>query len=403
MPRSCVAPSFEQRSATKTLLDRAKLAGTVHAVVGHRFIVQHVVAGAVGIVCGVAPAFVLGGCDRPPVVGSTDNERATNDALDLATFLQDRPAIGGKWYDYNVDGHVLVPKPHAWLVRLADGGVAGFRIVSVYDADTGESGRFTLERTTWSTNEWSTPSLFVVQGNVKDGTPLCVDLVTPSPRECAGAGWQVRFVLQHRLSLAAGFAVAEPAVFLADDVVAARVELDATNELTTLPNPRTIADLVEMPPAPGASTDWDFSRFARDLPPNGRALGAVSLLENHTVQVLTTSSTLVDLVVSRTAQELSFVVQSRTIAAENQALGAPIESTTTLSLTTPRPWFLHFDLPELLVPAESLGETSWPLRPPFAKNYDLVVVDGDDDPQATNELVLLLSPAAAASRVPEGE
>ena len=54
------------------------------------------------------------------------------------------------------------------------------------------------------------------------------------------------------------------------------------------------------------------------------------------------------------------------------------------------PLFISFAAPDLLTPATDMVGSNWPLQPPFAKRYDLVVDDIDGVVQ------LLLSPAAAA-------
>lgn len=339
---------------------------------------------------------VVAACERPPVsVDPPAPDPADPDVVDLTTFVQDRPAIGGKWYEYSVDGHVLTPKPHAWLVRTAQGDVAGFRIVTVYDADTGDSGRFTIERTTYASDDWSDPTSFTVDGNVKDGEPLCVDVFTPAQLDCQQPGWHLRFVQQSRLSTSAGFAVAEPAVFLAADVVAARVALAADAALSSLPAPSSIDDLDEAPPVDAASTDWDFSRFARDLPEDGRVLGALSLVDGQTFQVVTSALELAAVTLTRGEGESATVVVSRrAIDRDDGTLGDAVEATTTIDLSPPLPIFLKLDAVDLYTPAEKLVGASWPTKPPFAKDYDLVV---DDDPVA-GEPTLLLSPAVAARR-----
>ncbi len=337
------------------------------------------------------------GCVRPPVSVDPPPPAADDpDVVDITTFVQDRPAIGGKWYEYDVDGHVLTPRPHAWLVRGGDqvaADAAGFRIVTVYDADTGESGRFTIERTTRTGGSWSLPTTFAVDGNVKDGAPLCVDLVTPAQLDCAQAGWHLRFVQQSRLSTSAGFAVAEPAVFLAAGVVAARVDLAADAPLASLPDPGGIGELDEAPPVDAASTDWDFSRFARDLPADGRALGALSLVDGRTFQIVTSALELATITLTRGDDDTATVaVSRRPIDRAAGTLGDTAASTATVDLSPPLPVFVKLDAKDLITPAEKLTGVSWPTKPPFAREYDLVI---DVDPVA-GEPALFLSPAVAA-------
>ena len=107
------------------------------------------------VMTGLVTGALLGACERPPVSPPGDDDPPTGEStvVDLSAFLQDRPAIGGKWYDYSVDGHVLEPKNEAWIARRIEdanedagaSGFYGFRIASVYDDDTAESGVFTLD------------------------------------------------------------------------------------------------------------------------------------------------------------------------------------------------------------------------------------------------------------------
>jgi hypothetical protein len=78
------------------------------------------------------------------------------------TFIQDRPAIAGKWYDYDPSVHTLSPKPQAWVVReptSTDGSTpprfASFRIESVYDAEGATLGIYDYYTVTdW---DWNLP------------------------------------------------------------------------------------------------------------------------------------------------------------------------------------------------------------------------------------------------------
>jgi hypothetical protein len=380
----------------------------VSPAVNSAAIVGAVVAAVVAVV-GVGTA-----CERPPVTVDPPAPDPSNpDVVDVTTFVQDRPAIGGKWYEYAVDGHVLAPRPHAWLLRTADGRSAAFRIVTVYDADTGESGRFTLEHSARTGDRWTVPSRFVVDGNVKDGVPLCVDLLGvdrgdrptggPAMRDCQQPGWQLRLVQQSRLSVGAGFAVAEPAVFVADGVVIARIDAAASIALDTLPDPTTIRDLDEAPPRDPTTTDWDFSRFARDLPQDGRVLGALSLVDGQHFDVVTSSFLFATVAVTRdtgntgntgnTGDNLIIKVTRRPVDRETGTLGA--EATATVRLASSSlPQFVLLEASDLRTPADRLADTRWPTKPPFARDYDLVVVPDD----RTGEPAILLSPAVAARR-----
>jgi hypothetical protein len=357
-----------------------------------------VVAAARAAVATSVLAGTIAACERPPVapLPRDDDDTAADATPDITTFVQDRPAIGGKWYAYSVDGHVLTPKPEAWMLRT-ESGFAAFRIVSIYDDATGDSGRFTLERSVRVAGAWQTPSTFVVDGNVKAGEPLCVDVTSPAQRACDAAGWHVRFVQQSRLSVVAGFAVAEPAVFLHDDVRVARADLDALGgDLTQLPDPATIGDLVEAPPADASSTEWDFSRFARDLPENGRALGSLARLQGEPFLLVTSAFELATVTLTQIDDATLHVeLRRQAISRDDGSLGASVDAVGDVALPADAaaPVFLKLDEPSLRTPTERLATASWPTKPPSAKAYDLVIVD-----EGAVGPAILLSPATAASR-----
>lgn len=338
-----------------------------------------------GLLAGLAT-----GCERPPVGGGTVGVGAERVVVDLSTFLQDRPAIGGKWYDYGVDGHILEPKPQAWIVKseVVGSAIHAFKISSIYDDDTGETGVFTLQVVTRGNTGWSEPQTFVAPANVKDGAPVCVDLSILSGVACTDVGWHLRFTLQNRLSVFAGFAVAEPAVFLADGVVAARV--DGLSSLAALPDPATLQDLDDEPVF--ATTDWDFSRYATDLPVAGRTLGSLPRAIDGAWAFVDVNFAFVRFaVVEVDSSTLRFSVQRQPIEREDfsrpRDLGAVSDVDVDIGTL---PLFISFAAPDLLTPATDMVGSNWPLQPPFAKRYDLVVDDIDGVVQ------LLLSPAAAA-------
>ena len=332
-------------------------------------------------------------CERPPVGGAPQPppEPGERVLLDLTAFLQDRPAIGGKRYDYSVDGHVLEPKSEAWVLKDADDAVFGFRISSVYDDDTGDTGLFTLEVVTRAATGWSASERFTAPANVKDGAPVCVSLSTRAGVACDDDGWHLRFALQSRLSVFAGFAVAEPAVFLNDGVVVARV--DGLASLAELPDPAGLQVLDDAPQF--ETSDWDFARYASDLPAAGRVLGSVARASEGGWAFVDGRFHFVRFsVVAVDATTLRFSVQRQPIEREDFSipaeLGEPVVVDVDVSVT---PLLLSFAAPDLLTPAADVG--AWPLQPPVAGRYD-IVVEGD----ASSGLQLLLSPAAAAVHIP---
>ncbi|MDP2344258.1 MAG: hypothetical protein Q8O67_25085 [Deltaproteobacteria bacterium] len=332
-------------------------------------------------------------CERPPVAPPPPVVEEGREQVNLEAFLQDRPAIGGKWYDYSVDGHVLEPKSEAWVLKTAT-TTFGFRISSVYDDDTGETGLFTLETVKREGAAWSTSTVFTAPANVKDGPPVCVDLSTSSGVDCGAAGWHLRFTLQSRLSVSAGFAVAEPAVFLADDVVVARV--DGLGSLGDLPDPASLQALDDA--AVFDTTEWDFSRYAKDLPVPGRVIGSIGRASAGEWGFVDGRFALVRFSVGALdANTLRFAYQRQPIEREDFTVPTNLGDVVSVDVdVSTLPVFVSFASADLLTAAEDMVGVSWPLQPPFAKRYDLVVVasDGDDD-----GLQLLLSPAAAALHI----
>jgi hypothetical protein len=340
----------------------------------------------------VAAVFFVAGCSRPPVTlppdgGEGEGERTV---IDLPGFLQDRPAIGGKWYDYSVDGHILEPKDEAWIVRDVDGAFHGFAIESVYDDDTGDSGVFTLDVVHRDGDGWGPASTYTSSANVKDGAPLCLRLATLVEQDCQGAGWDLRLVLQSRLSVFAGFAVAEPAVFLGD-VVAARVDGVA---LADLPDPAGIADLDDGD-AGYDSTEWDYGAFAPDLPKSGRVLGALAHVAGQRWAVVDGGRGLVEFsVVDDGDGALTFHLRRQPIDIDDFSAPADLgEFRDVVVDTSALPVFVSLREDDLLTPADKLATTSWPTQLPFARDYDVIVED-----DSTGAPSLWLSPAAAARR-----
>lgn len=330
-------------------------------------------------------------CPRPPVTLPPDDTVALGE-IDLPTYLQDRPAIGGKWYDYTVDGHLLEPKDEAWIVDDGDGGHHGFTIVSAYDDDTGDTGIFTLDVVHREGAAWSAPETFVTTTNIKDGAPTCLALAALQEMACSEVGWDLRFVLQSRLSVFAGFAVAEPAVFFAADVRVARQDGVA---LADLADPATLAALDDGD-ADYQSTEWNYGAFAKDLPLRGRALGALSRVGGQSWSVVDGGRGLVEFSLAPVdATTLRFRLRRQPIDIEDftapEDLGEFRE--VDVDITT-LPVFLSFSQDNLLSLPEKLASSLWPQQPPFARDYDIVIDGGDGD-----EPTLLLSPASAVKHL----
>jgi hypothetical protein len=363
------------------------------------------------------------GCERPPVGppgGGDPLPAGSAGPIDLLAFQQDRPVVGGKWYDYDPSAHGLAPKAQAWIVRDpvddTTARFAAFRIVTVYDEDTGDSGLFTLSVATHDGAAWSAPHAWVASGNVKDGE-ICVDLFATTDGGPAGEGeapctatdtWQVRLAIQNRLSTAAGIAVVEPAVFFKSvagtsafgSVTAARID-DVTG-LDALPDPSGLAQLDDAPAA-WDTTDWAFDHLAPDLPEAGMAIGARFVDDGFVARpdVYFLMSGRFDLVrftvvpVSDGDVDDGLRVSFSSVDVDRDTWSFPEElpEPTTVDVAAPAPGaatWLTFTSPTLLPDAADVEGASWPFSPAKAIRYDLAFARTDDGTPR-----LLVSPSAA--------
>ncbi len=327
--------------------------------------------------------------------GGDDDVEAGRAVVDLPRFLQDRPAIGGKWYTYNVDGHVMEPKDEAWVLRTDDGAAFAFRIASIYDDESGDSGVFHLDIAARDGGGWAAPARFVAGGNVKDG-PVCVDVAAAAAgaaadRDCAGAApWHLRLQQQQRLSVFAGFAVAEPAIFLHDTVRVARFDATAVAEL---PAPESLAALDDV--ARYDSSDWTFTELAPDLPAAGQVLGEPARVVGQTWWLWSSSLRLARFTVTAADDALTFAVAVHPIDSADQSVAETpaVEADLIVPLAT-LPIYLAVAETGLVVVDAATVLADAP-HPGATRRWDLAVadddtIDGGDGPR------LLLSPAAAA-------
>lgn len=354
------------------------------------------------------------GCARPPVGppgGKNPPAPGRVGPIALEQFTQDRPAIGGKWYDYSPDLHVLEPKAEAWIVRAPtpdEDGVrhAAFRIVSVYEPDRAESGLFTFSIALHDGVSWGAESPWATPRNVKDGA-LCVDLFARAQVDCAEPTWQLRLALQNRFSNLAGIAVAEPAIFLRSvagigsfgTVRAARI--DGVRDLSSLPAPNDLRELDDAPPDAWDSTDWAFGSLAPDLPEAGMAIGSRftddGFIGRDDVSWLMTSR--FDLVrftvvpVEDGNTDAGIRISFSSVAASRDDWSAPESLPDDATVDVPSPTagnaiFLSFSTADLAPAAEHLEGKAWPFAPPTTTRWDLAVA------RVHNTLRILVSPAA---------
>jgi len=337
-------------------------------------------------------------CERPPVGAPGPDDVEGRVVVDLPLFQQDRPAIGGKWYEYSVDGHVLEPKDEAWIVRVDDGagGTAhvAFRIASIYDDNTGESGVFHLDVAAHDGAVWGASARFVATTNVKTASS-CVDLVAAAAgaaaeRACDDAApWHLRLVSQSRLSVFAGIAVAEPAIYLHGAARAARV--DGVG-LSALPAPSSLADLNDGPSA--LSTDWAFASFAPDLPEAGQAVGDIDRLVGQDLWLFSSGFRLAHVIAARDGASLTLSASVREVDTADQSVDAadPTAADLVVDLGALPVYLAVTDAGLATVDAANHG-VSGALRPGNSRRWDLAVVD---DVAGVVGPRVILSPGAAA-------
>lgn len=344
----------------------------------------------------LAAMLVGAGCERPPVGGDGDADPIDGRAVvDLPRFLQDRPAIGGKWYAYNVDGHLLEPKAEAWVLRTVDGAFVAFRIVSIYDDNTGNSGVFHLDVAARDGDAWAPAVRFTAGQNVKDGA-TCVDVVAaaagaPADRDCSvDEAWHLRLQQQQRLSVFAGFAIAEPAIFLHDGVRVART--DGEVALGDLPAPASLTELDDVPDF--ATTDWSFGELAADLPPAGQVLGAVDRVVDQTWWLWSSSFRLARFTVTSPAPtSLAFTVAVLPVDNADQSVSsdpAVLRDTVIAVDVDPAALPVYLSITDDgLVAVDSADALGGLAHPGNTRRWDLAVVDDGGTR-------VLLSPGAAA-------
>jgi hypothetical protein len=335
-------------------------------------------------------------CERPPVdPPPPPPPEGRIGPLALDKCIQDRPAIAGKWYDYNPDGHTLDPKAQAWIVRDGD-RYAAFRIVSIYEQDAVESGRFTLAVATHDGDAWGAETEWLTPRNVKLTGPLCVDVFARSEVSCDGEQWQLKLAVFSYLSPLSAFTVANFGVFARSvagrtdlgDVHVARV--DDTTTLGALPAPTTIANLADAPASSWDNTDWAFDRFAPDLPEAGMALGN-RFAAGDVYWLFASRYDIVRFRVERAGDTLRFELGSLDVEFDTLTTEDVEPETRTLDVPLPpanEARYFTFTTPDGSLSSADLAGTRYPFLPPDAKRWDLAIERIDDDVR------LLVSPAA---------
>lgn len=354
----------------------------------------------------------VAGCPRPPVGPPPPPPLADDRVAPLAVehCIQDRPAISGKWYDYNPDGHTLTPKPHAWILRDPSTDPPrhlALRIVSVYEPDAAESGRFTFGVASHDGAAWLAESEWLTPRNMKD-QDLCLDVFARAEVACAESSWQLRLAEFQYLSPLSGFSAQNLGVFArgwagrADlgDVRLARI--DGVTALDALPDPTTLTVLGDAPATTWETTDWPFEQLAPDLPEAGMAIGRRFVDDGFVGRddVYFLLATRMDVVrftvrpITDGDAEAGLRIAFATIQVEFDDMSMPkaIPEPTEVEVAMPAPGavsWLTFKEPALLSPADDVADAVYPFIRPKSSRFDVAVERLPD-----GSVRLLLSPGA---------
>lgn len=336
------------------------------------------------------------GCPRPPVgpppPPPLDEDRVA--PLAVEACIQDRPAISGKWYDYNPDGHTLTPKPQAWIVRDPSTDPARFaalRIVSVYEPDAAESGRFTFGMASWDGAAWSVEEEWLTPRNMKD-EDLCLDVFARAELPCSDATWQLRLAEFQYLSPLSGFSAQNLGLFVrgwagrADlgDVRLAR--RDDVTALDALPDPTTLAELADASAEDWITTDWPFEQLAPDLPELGMALGRRFVDDGFVGRddVYFMLATRMDVVrftvrpITDGEPDAGLRISFATIQVEFDDMSMPrdIPEPSEVDVAMPAPGaitWLTFREPTLLSPIDDVADAVYPFIRPKSSRFDVAL------------------------------
>ncbi|MCA9563163.1 MAG: hypothetical protein KC561_06725 [Myxococcales bacterium] len=125
-------------------------------------------------------------------------------------FLAERYGIGAGWYEYDDRTHVLTPRDEVYRLGWEDREYL-LDIESYYDAD-GTSGVFSFRYSELAGSVWGEEQAVRLTGNVKTA-PVCYSLEAAAEVDCASSGWELVFRTDSIVVPAAGFAVANPAIY----------------------------------------------------------------------------------------------------------------------------------------------------------------------------------------------
>lgn len=235
----------------------------------------------------LAAVFVLAGCPGTMMDGDGPEIPEGAYELDLGPFLGEGHAVAADWYDYDFDTHILTPTANkSFVVRDTSGDTpayAAFKVITYYSEETGASGLFTLELSTWDGSAWSAPATWTSGRDIKTEGAACVDLFQggASPRTgvaCDGDDWQLQLRIFPLFVPEVALVVGNPGIFVRSIAGVSgygevSVATAAEDDLTALPDPTSIGELDDGPPSSFNAVDWDRGLFAPNLPERGMVIG----------------------------------------------------------------------------------------------------------------------------------
>ena len=197
--------------------------------------------------------------------------------------------IGTSWYQYDGRTHILTAWDETWAVVHDDGAFA-LQVRSYYD-ERGTSGLPSFDVRHWdeSANAWAAPRVVRTTSNIKDGR-VCLDLDDGAEVACGNGAHELVLRTERRAVPPAGFAIQNPAFYLAEHLPAPHVvRLDGSPNRADLPDP---ASLRALPALRSAQHDPTAGYIMND--PDGtwdQALGSMTVARWRRTAATDTSMT----------------------------------------------------------------------------------------------------------------
>ena len=206
---------------------------------------------------GCAVAIIAAACGDIETTGHDDitNPPPPDERPPIAErFVEEPYGIGAAWYDYDGSSHAVTPHDEIYRIRRGD-LEALVEITSYYD-DEGESGFVSLRARLRDSEGWREAESLSLSSNVKEA-PVCVGLDPLEQRGCGESGADLVFRTDLRVVPAAGFAVSNPAMYVAGhhagSGAAARMWRVEAEDVTTLPDALDGERLVDVRQSPSVA------------------------------------------------------------------------------------------------------------------------------------------------------